>query len=200
MFAYLCKGLIVGLAVAVPIGPVGLLCLENTVTRGRRAGLSCAGGMVTADIFSSCLMLLGFGLFYDTLMAHELVFRLVTGLIFMGMGVVLFVTRHRPVKEASGQALAGLGLSSFLLSVSPATFAMMLFLFPVLELTSGGPSIPVVAGVALGSAVWASVILGAGGFIRSCLGDRLPAFKTVIACLFLFAGLAGILVNLLSSH
>ncbi len=195
MFSCLFKGLVVGLAVAVPIGPVGLLCLENTVTRGRKAGLSCAGGIVAADIFSASVMLLGFAIFYDTLLAQELGFRIVTGLIFMSLGIGILVMRNRAPQPTPKSAMAGLGITSFLLAVSPATFALMLFLFPALELTSDGLSLPTVCGVALGSATWCALILGAGSFIRSCLGTRMAQFKTVVGCIFLCAGLAGILAR-----
>lgn len=195
MVSFLFRGLIVGLAVAIPIGPVGLLCLENTVTRGRRAGLSCASGMVLADIFSASMMLVGFGLFYDTLMDHEWVFKLVTGCIFVTLGALIFRGRHDGTKSTSQRAIAGLSLSSFLLAVSPATFALMLFLFPTLGLTGEEHQIAIVAGVALGSAAWCALILGAGAFIRKCLGENLAKFKTVVGCLFMAAGMLGIFAN-----
>ena len=197
MFAYLLKGLLIGLAVAVPVGPVGLMCLENTVSRGRKAGLSCASGMVLADIFSASIMLVGIGLFYDTVLEHETTFKIITAVIFAALGVALIYTRNAPAKKSTGKALAGLSVSSFILAVSPATFALMLFLFPALGLTDHSHQFSIVLGVAAGSAAWCALILGAGSFIRKCLGNRLQTFKLVVGCIFIIFALMGIMAAVL---
>lgn len=197
VYMFLLKGLLIGLAVAVPIGPVGLMCLENTVSRGKKAGLSCASGMVLADIFSATLMLIGIGLFYDTIEAYETAFKIVTGLIFSALGAALLVMRNRPTKSVSSRDVAGLSISSFILAISPATFALMLFLFPALGLTEQARPVPVILGVALGSAAWCALILSAGKFIRNCLGDRLPVFKLVVGILFILCGIVGIIATVL---
>lgn len=196
-FMYLLKGLLIGLAVAVPIGPVGLMCLENTVSCGKKAGLSCASGMVLADIFSASVMLVGIGLFYESILAYEIVFKVVTGLIFSAMGAAILMQRNQVPKYTSNTALAGLSVSSFVLAVSPATFALMLFLFPALGLTEHAHPVPVVLGVAIGSAAWCSLILGAGKFIRSCLGNRLPMFKLVVGIIFILFGIVGMIASVL---
>lgn len=197
MFSYLLKGLIIGLTVAVPVGPVGLMCLENTVSRGKKAGLSCASGMVLADIFSASMMLIGIGLFYDAILEHELVFKIITGLIFSALGALIIFTKNQPPKDTSNKALAGLSISSFILAVSPATFALMLFLFPALGLTDKAHPVSIVLGVAVGSAAWCSLILGTGSFIRKCLGKKLPKFKFIVGILFILFGFAGIIASLI---
>lgn len=196
MIAYLLKGLLVGLTVAVPVGPVGLMCLENTVSRGKKAGLSCASGMVLADIFSASIMLIGIGLFYDAVLEHELAFKIVSGLIFSALGAAIVCTRNIPPKNTSKKALAGLSISSFILAVSPATFALMLFLFPALGLTDKAHPLSIVLGVAAGSALWCSIILGAGAFIRKYLGEKLPKFKLIVGIIFVLFGFIGILASL----
>lgn len=197
MLAYMLKGLIIGLTVAIPVGPVGLMCLENTVSRGKKAGLSCASGMVLADIFSASVMLIGIKLFYDTVIEHEVTFKIITGLIFASLGAVLLITRNNPPKKNTGKALAGLSISSFILAVSPATFALMLFLFPTLGLTDHTHPVSIVIGVAIGSAAWCTLILGAGTFIRNCLGNKLPTFKSVVGVIFILFGFIGISASIL---
>ena len=92
MIAYLLKGILIGLTVAIPVGPVGLLCLDMTITHGRRAGLSCSSGMVVADIVSASIMLMSIGVLYAFIVAHEVGIRIGTGLFFaedMWMKLVL---------------------------------------------------------------------------------------------------------------
>ena len=195
MFAYLLKGVLIGLTVAIPVGPMGLLCLDMTVSHGRRTGLSCSMGMVIADIVSASIMLMGIGLLYAVIVAHETSIRIGTGLFFTALGIYIYCTRYKKRPPPSNTSLAGLSLTSFLLSISPATFALMLFLFPALGLTQQYSVLPILIGVALGSATWCSVILGAGHFIRKCLGDKLASFKGVVGWVFIFAGLFSVTVT-----
>ena len=43
------RGLAIGVAVAAPVGPIGLLCINRTLTAGFAAGLATGLGAATAD-------------------------------------------------------------------------------------------------------------------------------------------------------
>jgi threonine/homoserine/homoserine lactone efflux protein len=43
------KGLIVGLSIAAPVGPIGILCIRRTLAHGRAAGFVSGLGAATAD-------------------------------------------------------------------------------------------------------------------------------------------------------
>jgi threonine/homoserine/homoserine lactone efflux protein len=45
----LLKGLTIGLSIAAPVGPIGLLCIRRSVVDGPRAGFVCGLGAATAD-------------------------------------------------------------------------------------------------------------------------------------------------------
>ena len=45
------KGLAAGLAIAIPVGPVNVLCVSRTLNRGRRAGIVSGLGAAAADTF-----------------------------------------------------------------------------------------------------------------------------------------------------
>src|SRR5919205_3153025 len=45
------RGLVVGLAVAAPVGPIGVLCIRRTLADGRLAGLATGLGAATVDAF-----------------------------------------------------------------------------------------------------------------------------------------------------
>ena len=44
----LVKGILMGLAIAAPVGPIALLCIRRTLAQGRLAGLSSGFGAATA--------------------------------------------------------------------------------------------------------------------------------------------------------
>src|SRR5437016_564585 len=43
------KSILLGLSIAAPVGPIGILCIRRTVVDGRAAGLLCGMGAATAD-------------------------------------------------------------------------------------------------------------------------------------------------------
>jgi len=52
--------MIIGISIAAPVGPIGLLCVRRTLTQGRAAGLISGLGAATADAIYGCIA--GFGL------------------------------------------------------------------------------------------------------------------------------------------
>jgi threonine/homoserine/homoserine lactone efflux protein len=57
---FLGKGIIIGLSIAVPVGPIGVLCVNRTLAQGRISGLVSGLGAATADAIYSCIDGFGF--------------------------------------------------------------------------------------------------------------------------------------------
>jgi hypothetical protein len=55
------RGLLIGLAVAIPVGPISLLCLHRTLAGGWRAGFAAGMGAATADAVYATATGLGLG-------------------------------------------------------------------------------------------------------------------------------------------
>ena len=54
------KGMMIGFAIAAPVGPIGLLCIQRTLARGRWSGVLSGLGAASADALYGCIA--GFGL------------------------------------------------------------------------------------------------------------------------------------------
>jgi len=48
-FVLLIKGIIVGLLASIPLGPIGVLCIQRTINKGRLSGFLSGLGAATAD-------------------------------------------------------------------------------------------------------------------------------------------------------
>jgi len=59
MYVLVIKSVAAGLLIALPTGPVGLLCLRRTLTEGRRAGLVSGLGTAAADLCYLVVIQLG---------------------------------------------------------------------------------------------------------------------------------------------
>lgn len=57
---FLFTGVMVGFSIAVPIGPMALLCIQRTLTSGMRVGVCTGLGAATVNVFYGLLVILGF--------------------------------------------------------------------------------------------------------------------------------------------
>ncbi|MCP9481225.1 LysE family transporter [Shimia sp. CNT1-13L.2] len=56
----LLRGIVMGFAIAAPVGPIGLLCIRRTLADGRAAGLATGLGAATADAVYGMMVAVGF--------------------------------------------------------------------------------------------------------------------------------------------
>lgn len=73
------RGLIIGLAIAAPVGAIGLLCIRRTLADGHLAGFVSGLGAATADAFYGAVAALGLTAISATIVAHQDAVRLVGG-------------------------------------------------------------------------------------------------------------------------
>lgn len=190
------QGLVVGLLVSVPVGPVGLFCLERTVSRGWKTGVSSTLGMNLADVISALLVLLGIGFIAEAAADYTSQLQVVSGIVIAIIGLFMI---FKPQKEAKLEAkdLAISGISTFLIAISPATLALMILLFPMLGVTSFMASPGVILGVFLGSCVWSVLILLTGHYLGKRIGKKMGLFRNVMGTVFTCIGASLIAWNLL---
>ena len=55
VFELLLRGALAGLAISAPVGPVNVLCISRTITKGRMAGLVSGFGAAVADTLYGAL-------------------------------------------------------------------------------------------------------------------------------------------------
>jgi threonine/homoserine/homoserine lactone efflux protein len=170
------RGLLIGLSIAAPVGPIGVLCIRRTLADGRLAGLATGLGAATADAAYGAIA--GFGLTVVTrlLLAHEFWIRLIGGLFLCYLGVKTFVgtPAERPAAVAGGRSLAGAYTSALALTLTnPLTILSFVAIFAGMGAGVAGGTAPAAAllvlGVLIGSALWWLILTGAVGLLRSRL-------------------------------
>lgn len=159
-YTLLLKGIIIGFALALPIGPIGILCIRKTVTDGHFPGMIIGFGAATADAMYGCVAALGLTFISDLLITQQIWFRLIGGAFLLYLGIKTF--RARPIEEtpqANGRGLFGTYISTLLLTLTnPLTVFAFLGVFAALGLRNGnlgyGSAATLVLGVFLGSCLW----------------------------------------------
>lgn len=96
------KGIIIGIIVSAPMGPIGILCVQRTINRGRLHGLATGLGAMVSDLIYASITLIGMGFVDDLLKANELLLQVIGSIIIILFGIALFSTNPlKIIKPAS---------------------------------------------------------------------------------------------------
>ncbi len=156
----LIKGVILGLSIAAPVGPIGVLCIRRTLAQGQLVGLVSGLGAATADVVYGCLAGLGLTLVSDVLVKQQGWLRLVGGLFLIYLGVKTFLTRPaEKAAQAQGRGLLGAYGSTLALTLTnPMTILSFVAILAGAGVGQGGGDYlsagVFVLGVFIGSALW----------------------------------------------
>jgi threonine/homoserine/homoserine lactone efflux protein len=172
------EGMIIGFAIAAPVGPIGVLCIRRTLAEGRTSGLVSGLGAATADALYGAVAALGLTFITALLIGGEAWLRLVGGAFLVFLGVRTFLAR--PAERAAPSASSGLPgayvSTLFLTLTNPTTILSFAAIFAGLGAgeTNGDvlSAMVLVAGVFLGSAAWWFVLSGATSLLRARLSVR----------------------------
>jgi len=189
------KGFVLGLAIAAPVGPVGILCIRRTLSHGRAVGLVSGLGAATADAVYGVVAGLGLKILTDHLIEAQTWMRLI-GSFYLGyLGIKTFLAPP-PVQEAqaSHKSIAGAYVSTFALTITnPMTILSFLAAFASADgLASRENVFLLVCGVFSGSALWWLTLATGVSLVRGRFTARTMRWVNHLAgiALFMFATVA----------
>ena len=167
--------MVVGFSIAAPVGPIGLLCIQRALARGRLSGLVSGFGAATADAVYGSIA--GFGLaFVSTFLINQQVWiRLVGGAFLVYLGARILRSQPKEGGAPSGsRSLVRDYASTFALTLSnPLTIISFAAIFAGLGLAGTGgdysAAVALVSGVFSGSALWWVILSTAVGSFRTRL-------------------------------
>ena len=160
--------MIVGLGASIPLGPLGVLCIQKTLSKGKWSGVATGLGGAVSDLFFSALALFGLAMIQEWLQRNDMIISLVGGIIIIGIGISVFVTN--PIKQLrrpkdTNQRYWGDFLTSFAMTIAnPGALLLLLGLFTFVGLDLSIRSLPriaiVMAGVFAGAMIWWLALAG----------------------------------------
>jgi threonine/homoserine/homoserine lactone efflux protein len=128
---------ILGFVTASPIGPMGLLYLRRTLSRGFVTGVISALGISFADAFWSYAAIHGLTSFSHWIEQEQTILQITIGLFFILYGLhAIFNTPNTNYPSLRRKGRGSLFLSTFLVVfLNPSTFIMFSALFTLFGLT-----------------------------------------------------------------
>jgi len=140
----LVRGFIIGLSIAAPVGPIGVLCIRRTLAEGRLTGFLSGLGAATADMLYGAVAAVSLTVIMDLLIDQAARLRIVGGIFLVYLGLLTLLakppTSASPLPSGENARVSVLGayLSTFFLTI---TNPMIIIMF-----------VGIFAGVSTGSA------------------------------------------------
>jgi threonine/homoserine/homoserine lactone efflux protein len=166
------KGLIIGFSIAAPVGPIGILCIKQTLNHGRAAGLLSGLGAATADAVYGCVAGFGLTIISNLLIEQQTWFRLIGGLFLCYLGIKAYFSKpneNTALTQNTG-LLRNYGLTFILTLTNPMTILAFAAIFASqglsnqrMEYSAAGL---LILGVFLGSALWWLLLSAGVGLLR----------------------------------
>ena len=87
----------IGIILSAPMGPIGILCIQRTLNKGRISGLFTGVGAAASDLFYCLLVGLGISLVTDFIADHVNVLQIIGSAILIVYAVYMIF--HNPVSQ-----------------------------------------------------------------------------------------------------
>lgn len=197
---FLFTGLGVGFSIAVPIGPMGLLCIQRTLTSGMRVGVCTGLGAATVNVFYGLIVILGFSSLAPILVNAGRLLNLVGGLFLLWSALRTFRRgRERSMNSPFTATIMSPGMAygsavAFNVTNPMAPMLILALLSPILG--TGAPSCAqtanLLAGIFLAASCWWVCLTSGVSVLRIHLnpGMLMIVNRIASALLTLYAAIA----------
>ena len=162
MITALVKGFIVGLGASIPLGPLGVLCVQKTLSKGRNCGFINGLGASVSDTFYAAISLMGLAFIQNLIDENIDWVMLFGGLVIMFIGIKIYLTN--PIKQirqkhAHKKHVEDFFEALFMTITNPGAIFLILGLFAAVGIELGesvttSDMVTTLWGVFAGSAVW----------------------------------------------
>ena len=201
---FLYKGLLLGFSIAAPVGPIGVLCINRTISKNFAAGFVSGLGAATADLIYGLIAGLGLTAISTFLIDQKIRIQIVglVFLIFIGIKTIIKKDNEIEFKPVTDTGLLKDYFSTLILTITnPITILFFIAVFAGLGLSdtiNGFHSvIQLIIGVFVGSCIWWLFLSGLTDKLKTRLSKNvLKKIDLLSGILMLFFGLL-ILINLI---
>jgi threonine/homoserine/homoserine lactone efflux protein len=169
------RGLFLGFAIAAPVGPIGLLCIQRTLNQGRMVGLVSGLGAATADAIYGAIAAFGLSVIASFLVDQQQWLALAGGLFLCYLGARTILAAPAPAgAQADATGILGAYSSTLALTLTnPMTILAFVAIFAGAGLAASTgdqwAAVTIVLGVFCGSAAWWLLLSTGVAFLRGSI-------------------------------
>jgi len=167
-FKLLWEGLMIGIAVSIPLGPLGMLCIKRTVNKNWKSGFLSGLGIAASDALYAIIAGFSLTIIIDFIKSNKIYFQILGACMIVLLGLYIFLSN--PAKDIQKFRQKGTSyiqdfLTAFLLTFSnPLSVFIFIAIFTsyslVLQTSQLFEALLIVGGIFLGGASWWFVLTG----------------------------------------
>lgn len=200
------KGIIIGLSISVPLGPIGMLCIQRTINRGSKYGFVTGLGATTSDLVYALVTMFFLHFIIGFIEGNQVWIKVLVSAVIIAFGYTIY--RSNPsaqplLKEKAKQpsmltdfmSAFGLTLTNpLIVLVLIALFARLEYFTP--ETTFWGYLFGLFC-ILLGATIWWTFLTFTVGRFRKKITRRwLKVINHVSGGVIVLIGVIGLLVTL----
>ena len=164
----------IGLAVSIPLGPLGMLCIKRTVNKNWKSGFISGLGIAASDAIYAVIAGFSLTIIIDFIKSFEIYFKILGASMVIFLGLYIFFSN--PAKEIQKFKQKGTSyvqdfLTAFLLTITnPLSVFVFIAIFTsyslVLQPSHPIEALLIVGGIFTGGAAWWFLITGLAFLFR----------------------------------
>jgi len=173
-FSLLWEGFLIGIAVSVPLGPLGMLCIKRTVNKNWKSGFLSGLGIAASDVIYAIVAGFSLTIIINFITTYEIYFKILGASMVVLLGLYIFMSN--PAKDIQKFQRKGTSylqdfLTAFLLTVTnPLSVFVFIAIFTsyslVLQLSQLFEALLIIGGIFVGGATWWFVLTGLAHLFR----------------------------------
>jgi threonine/homoserine/homoserine lactone efflux protein len=158
----LIKGIVLGFLASIPLGPIGIICIQRTLGKGKLSGFISGLGAASADTLIAIIAGLGLSFVIKFFNSNSNILVILGGIILIFLGVRIFL--KSPVKQVRERKMKKNNLYTDYLSVliltlsNPLTIFVFIAIFAGLNIVYGANGfilkILIFSGIFIGASFW----------------------------------------------
>jgi threonine/homoserine/homoserine lactone efflux protein len=206
MIEIIIKGIIIGLFISIPLGPIGMLCIQRTLNRGRKYGIATGLGATASDLIYTIITLFFLSFVIDVIEQNRYIIQLAGSALLIGFGIFIFrshPSRQPKPNEPIKHSLFGDFISSFGLTFSnPLVLFVLIALFARFEFITNDTtlfhSVAGIFSILCGALLWWSLLTYLVSHFRAKLNMRgLKIINQITGIVIILIGCVGVILSLL---
>ncbi|EPJ53483.1 MAG: lysine exporter protein LysE/YggA [Osedax symbiont Rs2] len=168
----LLKAAVIGLSIAAPVGPIGLLCMQRTLNGGLKVGFASGLGAASADTIYGAIGAFGLTAITQLFTSMATPLAILGGGFLIWMGIQLLRTQVQKTTSSSTSSVSIFKsfISTLALTLAnPMTIVSFIAVFSALSASvtlSYDSATTMIIGIFIGSAIWWLMLSGLVSLIR----------------------------------
>lgn len=154
------QGSLIGFSMAIPVGPVGMLCIQHALRRGLAGGLIAGLGAALADAVYGGMAGFGVSLLSHVITSYQIWFQLMGAVILSILGIRIFKSHPSELETSkSSFSCSRIFFSTFALTLTnPLTLLCFAAVYTSFGITPSDeaimPGLMLSLGIMLGAGLW----------------------------------------------